>query len=159
MPVLRGLLRGLAGSILGLFVAACACAGPADPGAEGERCYRAADCQPGLICLAQQCTRDVGDAVSTVDGPDPVIEPMPDGGTGMAGAGGAAGAAGAAGSAGAAGTGGSGGAAGAAGAAGTAGAAGAAGAGGTAGAAGTAGTSGGGSGGTPMMDAGTADAG
>jgi hypothetical protein len=158
MPVLRGLLRGLAGSILGLFVAACACAGPADPGAEGERCYRAADCQPGLICLAQQCTRDVGDAVSMVDGPDPVIEPMPDGGA-AAGAGGAAGAAGAAGSAGAAGTGGSGGAAGAAGAAGTAGAAGAAGAGGTAGAAGTAGTSGGGSGGTPMMDAGTADAG
>jgi hypothetical protein len=156
MPVFRGLLRGLTGSVFGLFVAACACAGPADPGGPGERCYRAADCQPGLVCLAQECTRDVGDAVSMVDGPDPVVEPMPDAGAGMAGASGAAGAAG---SAGAAGTGGGGGAAGAAGAAGTAGAAGSSGTGGTGGSAGTAGTSGGGSGGTPVMDAGASDAG
>jgi hypothetical protein len=149
--------RGLAGSILlSLFVVACACAGPADPGGPGERCFRAADCQPGLVCLMSQCTNNVGDAVSMVDGPDPVVEPMPDAGSGAAGAGGAAGVGGSAGSAGMAGSGGSGGAAGAAGAAGTVGTAGAGGAGGGSGAAGA---SGGGSGGMPTMDAGSADAG
>jgi pilus assembly protein FimV len=150
-------VRGMVGSgFLSLFVAACACAGPADPGGPGERCFRAADCQPGLVCLMSECTNDVGDAVTMVDGPDPVVEPMPDAGS-MGGTGGAAGGAGGvAGSAGAAGASGAGGAAGAAGAAGTAGAAGAGGAGGSSGAAGA---SGGGSGGMPTMDAGSADAG
>lgn len=124
-PRLGGLLVGL--------VLAGGCAGPASLEGEGGSCFRAAECQIGLVCIMGECTRDLGDAVTMVEGPAAPEMPGPDGGA-VAGAGGMAGAAGAA----AAGAGGS-----------VAGTGGVAGAGGATGAA-----AGGGSGGTSSADAG-----
>jgi hypothetical protein len=58
--------------VLGLF----ACGGPQEPAGEGESCYRDADCEHGLACVAnasgeRKCSRDVSSLVDMVDGPPP----------------------------------------------------------------------------------------
>ena len=35
------------------------CGGPAEPAVEGATCFRAKDCQPGLICLEFRCTSNI----------------------------------------------------------------------------------------------------
>ena len=80
MNTMDSLLRaarraGILGStllVLGLF----ACGGPQEPAGEGESCYRDADCEHGLACVAnasgeRKCSRDVSSLVDMVDGPPP----------------------------------------------------------------------------------------
>jgi hypothetical protein len=64
--------------VLGLV----ACGGPQEPAGEGESCYRDADCEHGLACVAnaareRKCSRDVSSLVDQVEGPPP----PPDAGT------------------------------------------------------------------------------
>jgi hypothetical protein len=35
------------------------CSGPADPRGPNEACFRALDCQGGLVCVEGRCTSDV----------------------------------------------------------------------------------------------------
>lgn len=62
--------------ILGALFSLLGCGGPQEPGAEGESCYRDADCAPGLACVGdtsdgRKCSRDVSGLVSQVEGPPP----------------------------------------------------------------------------------------
>jgi hypothetical protein len=91
---------------------AAGCGGAGDSAAEGEECFRAADCEEGLVCIAGKCSRDLSGIISQVEGPA--------GGQDASAAGGAAGAAGVGGDAGASEAGATGGAAGDGGASGAA---------------------------------------
>ena len=42
-------------SVLAVF----ACSGPATPASEGEACFRAEDCQLGLVCVERFCSGDL----------------------------------------------------------------------------------------------------
>src|SRR5438445_12704102 len=113
-----------------------ACGGPATEGAVGAECFRATECQAGLVCVDHKCTSDLSSIDIRAEGgpggaPGAVDSGAPDGG-GTGGSGGASG------SGGRAGAGGSGGASGSGGAGGSGGAS--AGGGGTGGAGGSAGT-------------------
>jgi hypothetical protein len=68
------------------LVVAAACGGPQEPGAEGESCYRDADCAAGLVCVGppkqRVCSSDVSGLISQVEGPPPMdagmTEPPPE---------------------------------------------------------------------------------
>ncbi|HKQ70437.1 MAG TPA: hypothetical protein VJT73_13905 [Polyangiaceae bacterium] len=85
------------------IMALAACGGPADPAGIGAPCFRAAECQAGLVCIEKQCTNDLtsidipppdaaggagGSAVPMRDGSPPDVTA---GGGGNGGAGGAGG--------------------------------------------------------------------
>jgi hypothetical protein len=62
--------------ILVAFFYVLGCGGPQEPAAEGESCYRDADCAHGLACVGEssdgrKCSRDVSGLVSQVEGPPP----------------------------------------------------------------------------------------
>ena len=74
---LRAVLAGAGFAAWG----AVACAGRADPNGAGGECFRAQDCQEGLICVEGVCTSDLSGIVSTVEGPaagGETPEPEPD---------------------------------------------------------------------------------
>jgi hypothetical protein len=56
-----------------------ACAGSAEPLAENYACFRALDCQPGLVCVEGRCTDDIAPIVPEGAGaaaePEPETEP------------------------------------------------------------------------------------
>ncbi|MBE7480886.1 MAG: hypothetical protein HS104_13010 [Polyangiaceae bacterium] len=77
---------------LGAFWLPASCGGPQEQAGLGGECYRADDCQTGLVCINGVCSNDLTGIVSTVDGPAgdaPPAEAGPDGSGGAAGAGGA----------------------------------------------------------------------
>ena len=75
---------------LAVLVAA-GCSGAGDAAAEGEECFRAADCDEGLVCIAGQCSRDLSGIISQVEGPAGGEDASAGGAAGAAGAGGDAG--------------------------------------------------------------------
>src|SRR5258706_4211697 len=79
-----------------------ACGGPATEGGEGAECFRATECQAGLVCVDHKCTKDLSSIDIRAEGGP--------GGAPGAGDSGAADGGGAGGSGGASGSGGSGGA-------------------------------------------------
>ncbi len=44
---------------LGWFSLIIGCGGPATQALAGETCFRAKDCQPGLVCLQWRCSADL----------------------------------------------------------------------------------------------------
>src|SRR5262245_34830368 len=79
---------GAGGAVLAFAVFA-SCGGPQEQAGPGSDCFRADDCQGGLVCVDGKCTNDLSKIISTVDAPGAA-----GGASGAAGA--AAGAAGAA---------------------------------------------------------------
>ena len=77
MDSLLGAARRAGISALLVVASALGCGGPQEPAAEGESCYRDADCQPGLACVGnssgdnRKCSRDVSSLVDQVEGPPP----------------------------------------------------------------------------------------
>jgi hypothetical protein len=59
---------------------AAACGGPATAGGPGADCFRATECELGLVCIDHKCTNDVSS-----------IDIRPNGGAGAGATGGAAG--------------------------------------------------------------------
>jgi hypothetical protein len=51
-----------------------ACASPQEPGSAGDSCFRIADCVEGLICIENQCSRDLSRVGSDYE---PVPPPPP----------------------------------------------------------------------------------
>jgi hypothetical protein len=50
--------------LLGLGAAAfAACTGSADPAGPNEACFRALDCEDGLVCIEGRCTSDIATIV------------------------------------------------------------------------------------------------
>jgi hypothetical protein len=75
-------------AIIGAFAVGEACGGPQKLGGAGDGCFRAADCQEGLVCIQFVCSSDLAKIGGDVKPPD-----MATGGTpGGAGAPGNAGA-------------------------------------------------------------------
>jgi hypothetical protein len=73
----QGLLRPV------VIVAACAvsligCPGSADPAGAGEACFRALDCQDGLVCIEGRCTADITPIVPGAPAPAGGGDPDPD---------------------------------------------------------------------------------
>jgi len=48
---------------LGSGLLLLACSGPKAPGDEGDGCFRAEDCQLGLVCVERLCTSDLSPLV------------------------------------------------------------------------------------------------
>jgi hypothetical protein len=42
-----------------LALAIWSCSGPAEPVGEGQRCFRAEDCDLGLVCIERVCSSDL----------------------------------------------------------------------------------------------------
>jgi len=80
------------GVFVGGFLLPTSCGGPLEGAGLGEDCYRADDCQDGLICSPDgKCTNDLTGIISTIDGPAgdaPPAEAGPDGAGGTAPTGG-----------------------------------------------------------------------
>jgi hypothetical protein len=55
----RARLRGAAWSAAGVLLGFAACGGPAKEGGPGADCFRATECQAGLVCIDHKCTNDV----------------------------------------------------------------------------------------------------
>jgi hypothetical protein len=55
------------------------CSGRAEPAGPNEACFRALDCQPGLVCVEGRCTSDISPLVPEGAGatPQPQPEPQP----------------------------------------------------------------------------------
>jgi hypothetical protein len=53
-----------------------ACASSAEPLAENHACFRALDCQEGLVCVLGRCTSDIAPIVP--EGAGAVAPPSPD---------------------------------------------------------------------------------
>lgn len=68
--------------LAGLGVALPACGGTPAPKAENYACFRALDCQPGLVCVEGRCTADLTPIVPEVS----AAAPPPAGGDADAGA-------------------------------------------------------------------------
>ena len=51
------------------------CSGPAKPVAENHACFRALDCQDGLVCVLGRCTTDISPIVP--EGAGAAVEPEP----------------------------------------------------------------------------------
>jgi len=68
------LLAGAIASLLG-------CAGPPEPKAENHACFRALDCQEGLVCIEGRCTADLTPIVP--EGPAAAAPPAPSGDAGV----------------------------------------------------------------------------
>jgi hypothetical protein len=54
------------------------CASSAEPLAENHACFRALDCQEGLVCVLGRCTRDITPIVPEGAGAGAVAEPSPE---------------------------------------------------------------------------------
>ena len=54
-----------------------ACAGSAEPLAENRACFRALDCQEGLVCVQGRCTADIAPIVPEGAGTGVMAEPSP----------------------------------------------------------------------------------
>jgi hypothetical protein len=70
--------------LVSLALVCAACAGSAEPLAENHACFRALDCQEGLVCVEGRCTADISPIVPEGAGapadPDPDPEAAPDAG-------------------------------------------------------------------------------
>jgi hypothetical protein len=88
---LRRSTSPLAWALAACVAALASCGGPGDAAAEGEECFRAADCDEGLVCIAGVCSRDLADVVSQIEGPAAGQDASASGAAGEAGAGGEAG--------------------------------------------------------------------
>lgn len=62
------------------------CSGPAKPVAENHACFRALDCQDGLVCVLGRCTTDITPIVPEGAGVAPEPDPEPEGEPVMPGA-------------------------------------------------------------------------
>ena len=73
---------------LGCLLAVGACAGSAEPAAADQACFRALDCQTGLVCVEGICTNDISPIVPEGAGvaPAPEDDAPEDAQTGDAGA-------------------------------------------------------------------------
>ena len=58
-------------ALSGLFLGACA--GKSEPVAANHACFRALDCQDGLVCVEGRCTDDIGPIVP--EGAGTAVEP------------------------------------------------------------------------------------
>jgi hypothetical protein len=58
------------------FIAGCS--GGAEPAGPNEACFRALDCQAGLVCVEGRCTNDIGPLVPAGAGAAPQPEPEPE---------------------------------------------------------------------------------
>lgn len=70
---------------LGCALSAGACSGSADPAGPNKACFRALDCQTGLVCVEGLCTNDIAPIVPEGAGVAPE-EPAEETSTGDAGA-------------------------------------------------------------------------
>lgn len=82
-PVLSFLsVRGERALLLLGVSALAACSGTPTPKAENHACFRALDCQAGLVCVQGRCTADLAPIVPEVSGaapsPAPGIDAGPD---------------------------------------------------------------------------------
>jgi hypothetical protein len=64
---LTGLLLGASAGISWIV----ACSGSAAPAAENHACFRALDCEDGLVCVAGRCTSDISTLSGDVAGQAP----------------------------------------------------------------------------------------
>jgi hypothetical protein len=55
-----------------------ACASSAEPLAENRACFRALDCQEGLVCVLGRCTSDIAPIVPEGAGTGAIAEPSPE---------------------------------------------------------------------------------
>lgn len=73
--------RPFASAVLALALIGGGCAGSAEPLAENRACFRALDCQEGLVCVLGRCTSDIapivpeGAGVVAAPSPEPAPEP------------------------------------------------------------------------------------
>src|SRR5260221_12067733 len=49
----------IAAPLVVLFAHIAACGGPATEGGAGAECFRATECQAGLVCVDHKCTKDL----------------------------------------------------------------------------------------------------
>jgi hypothetical protein len=54
------------------------CPGSAEPAGPGEACFRALDCQDGLVCIEGRCTADITPIVPDVQAPAGATDPDPE---------------------------------------------------------------------------------
>jgi hypothetical protein len=62
------------------FAALLGCSGPAEPKPENHACFRALDCQAGLVCVEGRCTADLTPIVPEVTATAPPDPPVGDAG-------------------------------------------------------------------------------
>lgn len=62
------------------FSALLGCSGPAEPKPENHACFRALDCQAGLVCVEGRCTADLTPIVPEVTAAAPPDAPAGDAG-------------------------------------------------------------------------------
>jgi hypothetical protein len=53
------LVRFELSSLVLVFASLLGCSGTAEPKAENHACFRALDCQAGLVCIEGRCTADL----------------------------------------------------------------------------------------------------
>lgn len=61
--------------VLGCALSGGACAGSAEPAGANQACFRALDCQPGLVCVEGLCTNDIASLVPEGAGAAPEEAP------------------------------------------------------------------------------------